>query len=492
MIEIGLSFARAQAPDNRGRRRGHRLPSARLRPRAPSARYRPVLIAWIGVHIVGRDAADADLLHGLRANDAQCAQTRSPALRHVPNADHTPSAFDQGGLSPRRAPMAVLLLSGRCASAAARRRDAAGLAEPQSQEPVDRHRSFFAQQFRSQARIAALLDAAGITSRTYSDTVPDPTVASIEAALAFLQAGDHDSVIGLGGGSPMDTAKAVAVLAVHGGKMRDYKAPHLQDDAGLPIVAIPTTAGTGSEATRFTIITDESVDEKMLCAGLAYLPVAALVDYELTLSMPARLTADTGVDAITHAIEAYGSRRANPFTDSMALVAMRTLWDNIRPAYSNPGGRVAREKRMLGATQAGISFSNSSVALVHGMGRPIGAFFHLAHGLSNAMLLPAVTAFSAEAGIERYAECARNVRVAGERGSDAAAAQKLVDALFALNADLAVPGPQRLGIDAKRWQAVTPVMAEQAIASGSPANNPRVPSEAEIEAIYGTVWEASS
>jgi alcohol dehydrogenase class IV len=347
---------------------------------------------------------------------------------------------------------------------------------------------FFAQNGLA-ARIAALLEAAGIHSRIYADTVPDPTVSSIEAALAFLQEGDHDSVIGLGGGSPMDTAKAIAVLAVHGGKMRDYKAPHLQDDAGLPIVAIPTTAGTGSEATRFTIITDESVDEKMLCAGLAYLPVAALVDYELTLSMPARLTADTGVDAITHAIEAYVSRRANPFTDSMALVAMRTLWDNIRHAYTEPTNRAAREQMMLGATQAGIAFSNSSVALVHGMSRPIGAFFHLAHGLSNAMLLPAVTAFSAEGGIERYAECARNLQVAPQHGSDGAAAQNLVDALFQLNTDLAVPGPRSIGIDATRWQAVTPIMAEQAIASGSPANNPRVPNAAEIEAIYATVWE---
>ena len=339
-------------------------------------------------------------------------------------------------------------------------------------------------------RVAHLLRERGIPSRTFSETVPDPTVASVERAVAFLAAGDHDCVIGLGGGSPIDTAKAVAVLAVHGGTMRDYKAPHLQDEAGLPIVAIPTTAGTGSEATRFTIVTDEAHDEKMLCAGLAYLPIAALVDYELTLSMPARLTADTGVDAITHAIEAYVSRRANPFADALALAAMRTLWDNIRLAYADPADRAAREKMMLGATQAGIAFSNSSVALVHGMSRPIGAFFHLAHGLSNAMLLPAVTAFSADAGLERYADCARNLRLATERQSDAEAAQTLVDALFTLNADLAVPGPRRLGIEARRWHEVTPTMAQQAIASGSPANNPRVPDAAEIETLYGRVWQS--
>ena len=156
------------------------------------------------------------------------------------------------------------------------------------------------------------LTSAGAQATIFSETVPDPTVASVEAALAALQAGDFDCVVGFGGGSPMDTAKAVAVLARHGGQMRDYKAPRQQDEPGLPIVAIPTTAGTGSEATRFTIVTDEATDEKMLCIGLAYLPVAALVDYELTLTKPKRLTADTGIDALTHAIEAYVSRKAQP------------------------------------------------------------------------------------------------------------------------------------------------------------------------------------
>nr|NKR04472.1 iron-containing alcohol dehydrogenase [Escherichia coli] len=154
------------------------------------------------------------------------------------------------------------------------------------------------------------LSGAGTRATVFADTVPDPTVASVEAALAALKAGDFDCVVGFGGGSPMDTAKAVAVLARHGGHMRDYTAPRQHDEPGLPIVAIPTTAGTGSEATRFTIVTDEASDEKMLCIGLAYLPVAALVDYELTLTKPKRLTADTGIDALTHAIEAYVSRKS--------------------------------------------------------------------------------------------------------------------------------------------------------------------------------------
>ena len=243
--------------------------------------------------------------------------------------------------------------------------------------------------------------------RIFSETVPDPTVAAVEAGVEFLKNGEHDCVIGLGGGSSIDTAKAIAVLAVHGGKMRDYKAPHDQNESGLPIIAIPTTAGTGSEATRYTIVTDEETEEKMLCIGLAYLPMAALVDFELTLTKPMRLTADTGVDSLTHAIEAYVSRRANAFADSFALSAMRAIWMNLPIACFEPQNRAAREAMMLAATQAGIAFSNSSVALVHGMSRPIGAKFHVPHGMSNAMLLPAVTEFSISAAVERYAECAR-------------------------------------------------------------------------------------
>src|SRR6202011_326755 len=192
---------------------------------------------------------------------------------------------------------------------------------------------------------------------------------------------------------------AIAVLAVHGGPMRKFKAPFQQSEPGLPIIAIPTTAGTGSEATRFTIISDEKSGEKMLCIGVAYLPRAAIVDYELTLSKPMRLTADTGVDSLTHAIEAYVSKLANPFADGFALTAMKAIWQNLPTACFEPQNRPAREAMMLAATQAGIAFSNSSVALVHGMSRPIGAKFHVPHGLSNAMLLPTVTEYSVSAAV---------------------------------------------------------------------------------------------
>lgn len=341
-------------------------------------------------------------------------------------------------------------------------------------------------------KLAPLLDAlekSGITARVFLDTAPEPDVVSIDRAMAAIGQGHHDCVVAFGGGSPIDSAKAVAMLAVHGGQLADYKAPHVQDAAGLPVIAIPTTAGTGSEATRFTIITDTERDEKMLCMGLAYLPQAALIDFELTLTKPPRLTADTGIDSLTHAIEAYVSRRANPLSDMFALEAMRLIAPNLRRAYVDGSDREAREKLMLGATLAGIAFSNSSVALVHGMSRPIGAHFHVPHGLSNAMLLPTITGFSATDATARYARCAEAIGVARPDEGDQLAVSRLVSELQALNGDLAVPSPRAYGISSSDWDARMPSMIEQAFASGSPANNPRVPSAEEMRALYMQVYD---
>jgi len=338
-------------------------------------------------------------------------------------------------------------------------------------------------------RATALLDAVGIAWQVFSDTVPDPTTDVVEAGAARLREEAFDSLVAIGGGSPIDTAKAMSVLYANGGRMRDYKAPNEVPKAGPPIVAIPTTAGTGSEVTRFTVITDTETDEKMLIAGLACCPTAAIVDYELTLTMPLRLTADTGIDSLTHAIEAYVSRRANPFTDGLATNAMGLIANNIRAACADPQNRAAREAMMLGATKAGMAFSNASVCLVHGMSRPIGAFFHVPHGLSNAMLLPEITAFSAPAALERYADCAAAMGVAKEGEGSQAAVARLLDELRRLNDDLQVPSPRDYGIDRDRYVELLPVMAAQALTSGSPANNPRVPSEGEIIELYRRVYE---
>jgi alcohol dehydrogenase class IV len=341
------------------------------------------------------------------------------------------------------------------------------------------------------------LSAAGIAADVFSDTVPEPTDTVIEAGAARLLEGSYDCLIGFGGGSPIDTAKAMAILA-HGRatgagqQMRDFKVPVAADRAALPLIAIPTTAGTGSEATRFTVITDTERGEKMLIAGMGALPLAAIVDYELTFTVPKRTTADTGVDSLTHALEAFVSRRANPYSDTHALAAMALIGPNLRTVYMEPRNAKAREAMMLGAMQAGIAFTNSSVALVHGMSRPIGAHFHVPHGLSNAMLLPAVTRFGLEAAEARYAEAARRIGFAQPRDPDPVAAERLAEGLAALNRDLGVPTPSGFGIDKADWDAKLEIMADQALASGSPANNPRVPSKAEIVALYHVVWSGNS
>jgi alcohol dehydrogenase class IV len=336
------------------------------------------------------------------------------------------------------------------------------------------------------------LNAAGIAFSVFSDTVPDPTDTVIEAGVAVLNAGDYDCLIGFGGGSPIDTAKAMAILAAGGGKMRDYKAPFAADKGKLPVIAIPTTAGTGSECTRFTVITDTERDEKMLIAGLGALPLAALVDYELTYSVPPRTTADTGVDSLTHALEAYVSKRANPVSDALALSAMALIGANIRVAFAEPRNAPAREAMMLGATEAGLAFSNSSVALVHGMSRPIGAHFHVPHGLSNAMLLPAITRFSVAGAEARYAEASRRIGFAELGDADGVASAKLITGLEALNRELSVPTPSEYGISEADWTGKMALMADQALASGSPGNNPRVPTAAEIIGLYREVWTGAA
>lgn len=338
------------------------------------------------------------------------------------------------------------------------------------------------------ARLMDVLETAGMTAQVFAETVPEPTVAVVEQALESLRWSGCDCVIGFGGGSPIDTAKAIAALALDPRPIPTMNAPATTDMPGLPVIAVPTTAGTGSEATRFSVLTDETTQEKMLCAGLAFLPTIAIVDFELTMGKPARLTADTGIDSLTHAIEAYVSRRANAFSDAMALSAMRLIAPNIRTACAQPDNRAAREAMMVGAHHAGIAFSNASVALVHGMSRPVGAFFHVPHGLSNAMLLPAVTAFSAPSALGRYAACARAMGIAREDEGDQAAVARLIAELAALNTDLNVPTPRSYGISEAHWTGLVPEMARQAVASGSPENNPRLAELDEIEALYHAVF----
>lgn len=340
------------------------------------------------------------------------------------------------------------------------------------------------------ALVVEHLATAGAHAAVFAETVPDPTTASLGAGLSAVRAHGADAIVAVGGGSPIDTGKALALLSAQGGHMRDYKSPRVNHGPALPVIAVPTTSGSGSEATQFSIITDSDTNEKMLCAGPGFLPAAAILDFELTMSKPPRLTADTAVDAMCHAIEAYVSRKASPFSDSMALAALRTGSAAIRGVYADGGDRAGRDSLMLASLQAGIAFSNSSVTLIHGMSRPIGGNFHVAHGLSNAMLLPTITEFSIAGAPERYAEISRVLGASRPNASDVTAARRLVDWLRQLCADLAVPTPASYGIDRSVWDALIPTMAQQAIASGSPANNPVVPSREQVEDLYARVFDA--
>jgi len=327
----------------------------------------------------------------------------------------------------------------------------------------------------------------------FNGCVPDPTTDSIAEGLRSWKAcgpdgARPDCMVAIGGGSSIDTAKAISLLAVHGGRMRDYKAP-APVPAGLAVIAIPTTAGTGSEVTRATIITDVETSEKMLVMGFGCMPRAALVDHELTLSMPYRLTADSGLDALCHAMEAFVSKKHNAFSETHALAAMRAIPANLRAVCADLSDEGAREALMTAATHAGIAFSNASVTLIHGLSRPIGAHFHVPHGLSNAMLLPIVTEFSLPGAPSRYATCSRAMGFASEADDDDAAGAQLLAGLRSLCAELTVPSPCSYGIAEAEYSGLLELMADQALASGSPNNNPVVPTKEQCVDLYKRVYK---
>ena len=326
--------------------------------------------------------------------------------------------------------------------------------------------------------LAQLLTEAGISSAVFDKVQPDPTDENVAAGVVALTAHAADTIVAVGGGSPIDTAKVIAIRQANPQPLSELMGLHKITRAGLPLIVVPTTAGTGSEASKVAVITDTVRQVKMMMLSAPLLPRAAIVDYELTLSMPPGLTAAVGVDTLTHGIEAFVSRKANPLTDPLALQCIALCARHLRTAWSDPRNHPAREGMMLAATLGGLAFSNSSVCLVHGMSRPIGAVFHLPHGLSNAILLPTVTRFSLAAAPERYATIARTV------GCDL-----LIPWLEELNADLELPRlSQCRGVDRDRFDTEVEKMATDALTSGSPANNPRVPSAQEIVALYQEAW----
>lgn len=331
--------------------------------------------------------------------------------------------------------------------------------------------------------LVSKLSENGLDCVVFKDITGEPTNVMIEKGFMTYRVNNCDFLIGMGGGSPLDAIKAIAVLDVCGGKLSDYMGKEISGEFP-PMAAIPTTAGTGSEATKFTVITDAETDVKMLLKGAALLPDLAIVDYTNTLSSPKSITASTGLDALTHAVEAYTSKQAQPITDALALSAVKRIFKYLPIAYNDGENETARYEMSIAALEAGICINNSSVTIVHGMSRPIGALFHVPHGLSNAMLLCKCMEFAKDGATERFAKLSRAVGTADTVDNDCTAADKFISGLLDICRKCEVPTIKNYGIDIDKFTSAIPKMTSDALISGSPANTRKNVSEEDIAAIY--------
>ena len=333
-------------------------------------------------------------------------------------------------------------------------------------------------------QIVAQLKSVEIDASIFAEVTPDPTLQNVNDGMRQYRDEGCELIVSIGGGSSIDCGKAIAVKLTNDGELADYMGVDKIPNPGASLIAIPTTGGTGSETTKVTVITDTERNVKMMLSSPCLLATVALVDPLLSLTTPAHLTSAVGVDALTHAIEAYISKRAQPITDALALKAIRMMSDSLRQAWADGGNIDARTQMMIGASIAGMAFSNSSVALVHGMSRPIGAFFHIHHGLSNAVLLLDVMEFSVVGAPSRFADIARAMGEPIDGLPPMQQADRVIAAVERLIHDVQMPRLGEIGIDRDKFEAVIDQMASDAIASGSPANNPRQATHAEIVALY--------
>lgn len=318
-------------------------------------------------------------------------------------------------------------------------------------------------------QLTALLDENGIGCVIFDGITGEPTDTMIENGVEMLKSSGCDFIIGIGGGSPLDSAKAIAAMAINEGSIADYNGKEITGEI-LPLAAIPTTAGTGSEATKFTVITDSEKGIKMLLKGDVLVPKLAIVDSSFTVGAPKSVTSATGLDALTHAVEAYTSIKAFSMTDTLALSAVKRIMKYLPIAYREPDNSLAREQMSIAALEAGICINNSSVTIVHGMSRPIGALFHVPHGMSNAMLLKECLSFAVSGAYEKFANLGRETGVASDSDSDETAAEKFIDSLQNICDVCEIPTLEQYGIDRDEYYSKISKMATDAVASGSPAN----------------------
>ena len=337
------------------------------------------------------------------------------------------------------------------------------------------------------AKVETALKNQGIDYAIYSEIVGEPTDTMIENGLKVYKENGCDFLVALGGGSPIDSMKAIGSLVVNGGNISDYMGKVI-DVEMPPLVAISTTAGTGSEATQFTIITDTKKDIKMLLKGKVLMPKLAIIDPQFTMTAPPKITAATGLDALCHAVEAYTSRKAQTLSDSFAMSAVKRIFKSLPVAFKDGKNEEARIQMSVAALEAGIAFNNASVTIIHGMSRPIGALFHVAHGLSNAMLMKECLGFALEGAYDRFADLGRAIGVADATDEDKAAAEKFLSAIEGIVKELETPTLAEFGIDKEEFFKVIDKMAYDAMDSGSPQNTMREVSEEQVKQIYRNLW----
>ena len=337
------------------------------------------------------------------------------------------------------------------------------------------------------AKVETALKNQGIDYAIYSEIVGEPTDTMIGNGLKVYKENGCDFLVALGGGSPIDSMKAIGSLVINGGNISDYMGKVI-DVEMPPLVAIPTTAGTGSEATQFTIITDTKKDIKMLLKGKVLMPKLAIIDPQFTMTAPPKITAATGLDALCHAVEAYTSRKAQTLSDSFAMSAVKRIFKFLPVAFKDGKNEEARVQMSVAALEAGIAFNNASVTIIHGMSRPIGALFHVAHGLSNAMLMKECLGFALEGAYDRFADLGRAIGVADATDEDKAAAEKFLSAIEGIVKELETPTLAEFGIDKEEFFKVIDKMAYDAMDSGSPQNTMREVSEEQVKQIYRNLW----
>lgn len=337
------------------------------------------------------------------------------------------------------------------------------------------------------AKVEAALKSQNVAYTIYSEIAGEPTDTMIEKGLELYKAEKCDFLVALGGGSPIDSMKAIGSLVKNGGSISDYMGKVI-DVEMPPMVAIPTTAGTGSEATQFTIITDTKRDIKMLLKGKCLIPSLAVIDPQFTMTAPPKITAATGLDALCHAVEAYTSRRAQTLSDAFAMSAVKRIFKYLPAAFHDGQNEEARVQMSVAALEAGIAFNNASVTLIHGMSRPIGALFHVAHGLSNAMLMKECLSFALEGAYDRFAELGRAVGAAAADDSDKEASEKFLQAVIALTEELETPTLEQFGIEKEAFFNVIEKMAHDAMESGSPQNTQKEITQEDVEQMYRNLW----